>query len=88
MTTKFNCMDCGADPRNPKFIDYMIRTDIWKSVVGTPGHRGVLCLTCLENRLSRRLELNDFTLCGSNVLEYGRIKEYVQKDRILAVNSL
>jgi len=53
----FRCNGCGKefDTRNDY---YMVRDDIWQSV---RGDARFLCLGCVEKRLGRKLESDDFT---------------------------
>lgn len=60
---KFLCLDCGVDT-GKIHEHYFIKTDTWLSVVGT--NRGMLCIGCLEARLSRKLTSQDFTSCTIN----------------------
>lgn len=53
----FVCMDCEVDTK--KIREYfMVEDDIWAENV--PEHRGFLCVGCLEDRMGRELEANDF----------------------------
>lgn len=53
----FLCLDCGVDTGE---IDeyYMVHDHVW--VAANPGRRGMLCISCLEGRLSRTLDASDF----------------------------
>jgi hypothetical protein len=60
---KFLCMDCHID--TSKIGEhYFIKTNIWLSVV--KDNKGMLCISCLEKRLKRKLIKNDFTKCYIN----------------------
>lgn len=55
--SKFLCIDCRVD--TGKICEhYFINTDIWMSVVGSKT--GMLCISCIENRLKRKLVSSDF----------------------------
>jgi hypothetical protein len=53
----FKCMDCGI---NTKDINeyYMVEDELWLKAV--PEDEGMLCIGCLEKRLGRKLNKNDF----------------------------
>jgi hypothetical protein len=50
------CMDCRSTESGGH--DYMLRDEIWLSIV--PDRLGLLCLSCVEKRLGRRLSEDDF----------------------------
>lgn len=54
----FLCLDCGVDTSE---IDeyYMVHDHVWAAA--NPDRRGMLCISCLEKRLSRTLDASDFT---------------------------
>jgi len=54
----FNCMDCQVDT---KLIEerYMVKDDVW--LKANPTIKGLLCIGCLEKRLNRKLNSEDFT---------------------------
>ena len=47
----------------------MLRDEIWFSVADSA--RGMLCITCIESRLGRRLTPMDFNLCYLNDPKFG-----------------
>jgi hypothetical protein len=61
--SSFVCLDCGV---NTLFIDeyYMVQNSIWNK---HGVDRGMLCIGCLEHRVGRRLEPDDFTDCPLNI---------------------
>lgn len=68
------CMDCHVDTFDEYF---MIHHDLWRRAV---GHRaGYLCVTCLEHRLGRRLDADDFLACGANDLEWRKTPRLVER---------
>jgi hypothetical protein len=70
----FSCTDCGHDYDEY----YMVRNDIWKACgVGT----GTLCIGCLEKRIGRQLNQQDFADAPINDLEWG-IKSLRLRDRL------
>jgi hypothetical protein len=52
-----DCMDCGTDT-DAINENYMVVDDLWRAAV--PTEAGMLCIGCLEKRLARRLQRNDF----------------------------
>lgn len=60
---RFLCLDCNVDTGKIGEF-YFIKTDIWLSVV--QSKQGMLCISCLENRLKRKLTSQDFTNCYIN----------------------
>lgn len=61
------CMDCKVDTVAIGEY-YFIETNVWLSVVHSK--KGMLCISCLEKRLKRRLTRKDFTPCYIN---FGKI---------------
>lgn len=64
----FQCLECGKDTSNrPKGLGeyYMVQDAIW-AVVAQDNPRGMLCIGCLEGRLGRELNAQDFTDCPLN----------------------
>lgn len=55
----FLCLDCGVDTNK---IDeyYMVKGHVWTQAMGDKPD-GMLCIGCLEKRIGRRLQLQDFT---------------------------
>lgn len=66
------CEDCGCEqPRGigPKRVSsinghYMVNHNLWRSVFGEG--RGLLCVTCFQIRLGRKLTPQDFKDCSLN----------------------
>jgi len=58
----FTCIDCGI---NTKDIEeyYMVKDHIWESY---GSRNGMLCIGCLEKRMSRQLNPDDFSDCPLN----------------------
>lgn len=55
---QFGCIDCKINTLvNREY--YMVHNKIWKKV--NPKIKGMLCIGCLERRLGRLLNRNDFT---------------------------
>lgn len=60
---EFSCMDCHICTLcNGEY--YMVKNNIWK--VANPKIDGMLCITCLEKRLGRKLVPKDFSKCDLN----------------------
>jgi hypothetical protein len=50
------CFDCEMDiPQN-----YMVHDEVWE-LAGLASNGGLLCFDCLENRLGRKLTIDDFS---------------------------
>lgn len=72
----YRCHDCVADG-----YDCVVQDDVWSAAWGgaapdTPGDDGpsfFLCRSCIERRVGRTLVLDDFKLCGLNVLHFARL---------------
>lgn len=60
----FLCMDCGKDTYKSGEY-YMLLNLIWRRICPTDW-KGMLCLTCAEKRLGRKLRGNDFLRCDGN----------------------
>ena len=54
----FDCMDCGVDTKEINEY-YSVTDEVW--LKANPGDFGMLCISCLENRLGRPLTGSDFT---------------------------
>jgi len=65
---RFLCMDCGID--TGKIAEfYMLQESIWLLVA--KSDRGMLCISCLESRLGRKLTFWDFNNSYVNSLHFG-----------------
>lgn len=53
-----NCKDCGKDTYKKQEDYYMVRHELWK-VWGV----GMLCMSCMEDRLGRKLNSQDILKC-------------------------
>lgn len=66
---KFLCLDCRVD--TGKIGEhYFVHTDLWLSAVGSKS--GMLCIGCLEARISRQLTVGDFPDISINSPRYER----------------
>lgn len=54
---KWLCVDCGD---NTQLEHYFAKNDVWFGAAGMP-ETGMLCVGCLETRIGRLLNRNDFT---------------------------
>jgi hypothetical protein len=54
---RFICMDCGIDTNEIREY-FMVEDHLWKQNV--PEYHGFLCIGCLESRIGRKLDKNDF----------------------------
>jgi hypothetical protein len=55
---RFICKDCGCDTKEIHEY-YMVTKEIW-NLVNKENKAYMLCIGCLENRLGRKLDSNDF----------------------------
>jgi hypothetical protein len=53
------CHDCGADTLETG-EDYILRDPVW-AATGLEPDGGMLCVDCVETRLGRRLQPEDFS---------------------------
>jgi hypothetical protein len=59
------CADCGIETIRAFSADfYMVQHELWGQY-GVPA--GFLCLACLEQRMGRNLEIEDFLVCPVSV---------------------
>jgi hypothetical protein len=72
-------MDCGVDTDS---IDenYMVHDDLWRAAV--PSEAGMLCVGCLERRLRRQLQRDDFRLYALSALDEGMPVSERLRDRM------
>lgn len=61
--SNFFCLDCGYNTILSNHDYYMVQDDLWDSHVHTEG---MLCISCLEWRIGRKIILEDFTDCPLN----------------------
>jgi hypothetical protein len=59
------CLDCKIDTLEIGEY-YMVENELWK--VANPKVEGMLCIGCLEKRLSRKLKCEDFLKCPLNYI--------------------
>lgn len=62
----FLCIDCQADTLRT-WEYYMVHSRVWLEAVPENQGAGMLCIGCLEKRLGRRTNREDFTDCPLNV---------------------
>ena len=55
------CVDCFELVSEWEDQEYvMVKDELWREIAG-PDHQDMLCATCMENRLGRRLRPDDLT---------------------------
>lgn len=59
---KWNCVDCNE---NTKLEHYFTNAEVWFNEAKMP-ETGMLCIGCLEKRINRTLNKNDFTSAHIN----------------------
>ncbi len=55
------CMDCGVNTFKTDEY-YMVRRPLWLEATYDEGGNGMLCISCLENRIGRKLKKEDFPM--------------------------
>lgn len=63
------CDDCENDVKGLGEFHYKVKSEIWLKVAKSSE---VLCIGCLEKRLQRRLNINDFTNESINRRNFGK----------------
>ncbi len=58
----FICIGCGKDTWNEY---YMLYGRIWRRA--NPREKGMLCISCVEEKLGRKLTKKDFTKAPVNI---------------------
>ena len=59
------CADCGIDTSGTNTCEwYMVRDEVW--IEAGMSDKGFLCIGCLERRLGRLVEGQDFSRCALN----------------------
>jgi hypothetical protein len=53
------CLDCGKNTFHSDDY-YMLRNKLWRQIVPREQRHGMLCLSCMANRLGRPLTPSDF----------------------------
>lgn len=68
---RFSCQDCGHDTALMGEY-YMVQKEVWhEATVKYDGFKPyMLCIGCLESRLGRMLDKNDFTTASVNKHHY------------------
>ena len=62
------CVDCGVNVFDIN-ESYMVHHHVWKKA-GMKPLGGKLCVGCIEKRLGRKLNCNDFFMIGLNINAY------------------
>ena len=64
MKSKFKCIDCGGETEA-----YFVKNNIW-NIVPKYKRNGVMCLSCLEKRIGRKISKNDLQERGIDIHKY------------------
>jgi hypothetical protein len=76
------CLDCPVKPMDINEY-YMVHDKVW--LEANPVDSGMLCISCLENRLGRQLTKMDFTDCPLNQMNLvngsDRLKDRMKLDK-------
>jgi hypothetical protein len=65
----FSCSDCGNNVKALWEFHYMLKSEIWLTVAKSSE---LLCISCLEIRLKRKLTPDDFTNESINRKNFGK----------------
>lgn len=71
----FECIDCGLNTMYAGEY-YMVNDAIWDAHVGSGG---MLCIGCLENRMGRILNSNDFTSAPINSINQMKSERLINR---------
>ena len=66
---KWKCLDCKVDT-GKIYEHYYVHLNIWLYAVGSK--KGMLCISCLEKRINRKLNKNDFPNVSINNCLYSK----------------
>jgi hypothetical protein len=64
--SEFLCLDCTVDTCESGEY-YIVRDAVWLAV--NPNNKGMLCISCLEQRLGRELTSEDFAWVPLNLIQ-------------------
>jgi hypothetical protein len=83
----FKCVDCGSDTM--KTLEYyVVNEPTWRAAVPN-GEDIMLCVGCLELRLGRVLQQEDFLWCAVNLrclfISSERLRERMNADGMLTL---
>jgi len=73
---EFICLDCNVSTHEINEY-YILKNQLWANV--HPDNKGMLCIGCVEDRLGRKLNKDDFLECPLNS-EHNMFKK---SDRLL-----
>ena len=66
---KLECFDCGVDVIHFSHFQYcMLKDSVWKQAA-KKHYRKILCVSCIEKRLGRKLEFEDYEITPIQMLE-------------------
>lgn len=65
----FDCVDCGKNTDDHDEY-YMVHDEVWRKEARMTDFGGMLCISCLEERIGRRLTQVDFTNYPVNTLMF------------------
>lgn len=81
--TKMDCADCGVNTVRVGHY-YMVHNYVWAE---SDAGKGLLCLDCLEARLGRPLEAEDFTSAPVNADFFRRLRRMTRYSRLLGATA-
>lgn len=68
---KLNCCRCGVDVKKLKETAFMLRDTLWECITVNTNIR-LLCLSCIEENIQRKLDYSDFELLSVNDPDFGQ----------------
>lgn len=77
----FVCLDCGANTTHINEY-YMLEDDVWFDALKARDRNGMLCIACVENRLGRQLQTEDFARVPLNFAFQGPFQSQRLASRI------
>lgn len=77
---RWNCVDCK---RNTKLEHYFVKNSVW-FIEAKMSESGMLCVSCLEDRIARVLNAHDFTNAFINDPRKNAMTEKLRK-RIMSI---
>lgn len=80
---KWLCVDCN---RNTKHEHYFVKNEVWFDQAGM-SENGMLCVSCLELRIKRKLNPEDFTDAHINNPKTNMMTNLL-RSRILGLTSV
>lgn len=65
--SKWNCLYCT---QNTQYEHFFLKDEVWKKIHNSS--KGMVCISCCEKKLKRKLNTTDFTSAFINSPKYGK----------------